>query len=255
MKIRWVAIGLIPLAVLALLGARQTPSEEQLKSEWAAFVKEYDAAYKEWLRPFNDAKTEEERSKVKLDFEKMPTKAYLPRAMAFARNAGKSQIGLDAWLWTFRNAQSVDAKAERSEALDAMLRDFIGSPKLESVAQGLQYGPDPAAGEKALNTLLQKSPLESVRAAALFALGAMNMPYQGGTDDQKAKAKKYFNRLLAEYPKTKAAERAKNAIFELENLQIGDVAPDFVTTDENGKSFKLSDYRGKVVIVDFWGFL
>jgi cytochrome oxidase Cu insertion factor (SCO1/SenC/PrrC family) len=31
-------------------------------------------------------------------------------------------------------------------------------------------------------------------------------------------------------------------------------APDFEAVDENGVKFKLSDYRGKVVVLDFWGF-
>jgi DNA-directed RNA polymerase subunit RPC12/RpoP len=29
-------------------------------------------------------------------------------------------------------------------------------------------------------------------------------------------------------------------------------APDFSATDQNGKTLKLSDYRGKVVVLDFW---
>ena len=43
-------------------------------------------------------------------------------------------------------------------------------------------------------------------------------------------------------------------LYELEKLQIGMVAPDFETVDQDGVAWKLSDYRGKVVIVDFWGF-
>jgi cytochrome oxidase Cu insertion factor (SCO1/SenC/PrrC family) len=50
------------------------------------------------------------------------------------------------------------------------------------------------------------------------------------------------------------AERAAGHLFELDHLQIGKLAPDFEATDENGVKWKLSDYRGKVVVVDFWGF-
>src|SRR5215210_6109695 len=105
MKMRSVAWLLIPLALFAAIGARQKPTEEQLKTEWTAFVKEHDAAYQAWLKPYADAKTEEERSKVKLDFDKMPTKDYLPRAQAFAKKAGKSPYALQAWLWVYRNSQ------------------------------------------------------------------------------------------------------------------------------------------------------
>lgn len=35
-------------------------------------------------------------------------------------------------------------------------------------------------------------------------------------------------------------------------LKIGDKAPDFTLTDPQGKSISLSQFRGKVVLVDFW---
>ena len=41
--------------------------------------------------------------------------------------------------------------------------------------------------------------------------------------------------------------------FERERLQVGMVAPDIVGKDLDGVEFKLSDYRGKVVVLDFWG--
>lgn len=37
------------------------------------------------------------------------------------------------------------------------------------------------------------------------------------------------------------------------DLEIGKVAPEIQGKDVDGKSFKLSDYRGKVVVLDFWG--
>ena len=36
-------------------------------------------------------------------------------------------------------------------------------------------------------------------------------------------------------------------------LAVGKVAPDIVGEDLDGVAFKLSDYRGKVVMLDFWG--
>lgn len=48
-------------------------------------------------------------------------------------------------------------------------------------------------------------------------------------------------------------EMAKNSLFEIQNLGIGCTAPDIVGNDLDGTEFKLSDYRGKVVMLDFWG--
>mgnify|MGYP000993843854 CR=1 FL=1 len=35
--------------------------------------------------------------------------------------------------------------------------------------------------------------------------------------------------------------------------ELGKAAPEFSLTDVNGKTVKLSDYKGKVVVIDFWG--
>jgi len=46
---------------------------------------------------------------------------------------------------------------------------------------------------------------------------------------------------------------ARQHLFELQNLNIGQIAPDIAGNDLDGVPFKLSDYRGKVVMLDFWG--
>ena len=45
---------------------------------------------------------------------------------------------------------------------------------------------------------------------------------------------------------------ARSASPRIKMLEPGAVAPDFTTTDLAGKPVKLSDYRGKVVVLDFW---
>ena len=39
----------------------------------------------------------------------------------------------------------------------------------------------------------------------------------------------------------------------ISGIAIGDVAPDFETVTETGNGIKLSDFRGKVVLLNFWG--
>ena len=48
-------------------------------------------------------------------------------------------------------------------------------------------------------------------------------------------------------------EEAKKRLFVMQNISIGKVAPEIVGSDLDGQEFKLSDYRGKVVLIDFWG--
>jgi hypothetical protein len=47
-------------------------------------------------------------------------------------------------------------------------------------------------------------------------------------------------------------EKAKAELFQIRHLSVGKVAPDIEGEDQDGKRFKLSDYRGKVVLLDFW---
>jgi hypothetical protein len=36
-------------------------------------------------------------------------------------------------------------------------------------------------------------------------------------------------------------------------FEIGNLAPDIQGDDLDGQTFRLSDYRGKVIVLDFWG--
>ena len=53
--------------------------------------------------------------------------------------------------------------------------------------------------------------------------------------------------------KVKLSELADRELFELRHLLPGKPAPEIAGEDIDGKAFKLSDYRGKVVLLDFWG--
>ena len=58
---------------------------------------------------------------------------------------------------------------------------------------------------------------------------------------------------LAHESNSNEINQLREILRELRELVIGKVAPDIVGKDADGVEFKLSDYRGKVVVLDFWG--
>jgi hypothetical protein len=49
-------------------------------------------------------------------------------------------------------------------------------------------------------------------------------------------------------------ELAARQLYALRNIKVGKVPPEIAGNDMDGTAFKLSDYRGKVILLDFWGF-
>jgi hypothetical protein len=88
---------------------------------------------------------------------------------------------------------------------------------------------------------------------------------QKDADELAAVADKLFEAATKEFGEVKLPARgegqegqtvaaaAKVELFELRNLRVGKTAPDIEGEDLDGTKFKLSDYKGKVVVLDFWG--
>ncbi len=47
-------------------------------------------------------------------------------------------------------------------------------------------------------------------------------------------------------------KKAEAELFQIRHLSVGKEAPDIEGEDQDGQRFQLSDYRGKVVLLDFW---
>jgi peroxiredoxin len=61
-----------------------------------------------------------------------------------------------------------------------------------------------------------------------------------------------YNGLDDKIKNTEAGKLIKRQIDALKPTQIGAIAPDFTQNDINGNPVKLSSFRGKYVLVDFW---
>ena len=57
--------------------------------------------------------------------------------------------------------------------------------------------------------------------------------------------------LACECTSIYSARLARKELGALESLMVGRTVPDIVGEDLDGKPFRLTDYRGKVVVLDF----
>jgi hypothetical protein len=116
------------------------------------------------------------------------------------------------------------------------------------------------AAEKLCRAVIDKSTNHEIQARASFGLAQLFKGKSESIDTPPAEAENLsreaenlFAKLVAKFGDVKdLAEQAKLSLDEVRRFGIGKEAPDISGEDGDGKKFKLSDYRGKVVVLDFW---
>jgi len=107
--------------------------------------------------------------------------------------------------------------------------------------------------DKLLVQLKTTSKNRDAQAAALEALTTVLTGTSAGEPERK-RADEYKQELVKDYQGTRTVDRINAPEFKKKNLAVGMPVPDFTAKDVEGAEFKLSDYKGKVVLLDFWGF-
>jgi RNA polymerase sigma factor (sigma-70 family) len=168
----------------------------------------------------------------------------------------KSPFALEAATSIILNAPD---GPEVERAAEIILREHTSSSNLFYLCQGLLHVRHRCA-KTLLQSVLEKNPHAKVQAHACFAL-ATHLKHQSNDsgDEQAAKdAERLFERVIDDFGDlesdgTSLAGRAGPELSELRRLGIGKVAPETDGEDLDGGEMKLSDYRGKVVVLTFWG--
>ena len=98
------------------------------------------------------------------------------------------------------------------------------------------------AGKERFTRFIQRNPDALMkRAEAALEQALKEFPSKPATDDRMTRT-----------ARAKLAEDARAELDEIRNLAVGKPAPEIIGTDLDGQPFKLSDYRGKVVLLTFW---
>jgi hypothetical protein len=148
------------------------------------------------------------------------------------------------------------------KATTLLLEKYPDHPAIERICRVLSRGRSPKDAET-LKTIIEKTGSPQVKAEATLALGqnlAAKLDSFAGTPEHAeklaAEADRYLAQAVEQFGKQSLSVKQAAAAAELKafrSLQIGKEAPEIAGKDLDGKEFKLSDYRGKVVLLDFWG--
>lgn len=186
--------------------------------------------------------------------------AFRPRFEVFAAEHRGTESEVTALLWLMRGTwwlRSDGMMETTSEPImDDLLARHASSPQLATVPESY-YVFSKGKRVQVLSRLLE-SPHAEVRAAVQLrqALGAL----RGTGPESAALLRESCSALTLEFADLPFHETTYGAMAEAclgrhtsEELEIGQKAPDIRGEDVDGVSFALSDYEGKVVLLDFWG--
>jgi hypothetical protein len=183
--------------------------------------------------------------------------------------------------------QLVGRDEARPRAFALLRRDHLRSDRLGPLCERISYGLC-AEYEPFLRAVLAENPHKEVRAQACLALAHFLNNRSLRLDlvaEQPALAREFadlfgkdyldalqrqdrtravteaeglFERAVRDFGDRKlpdgetVAAKARVELFGIRHLSVGKLAPEIEAADQDGVRFKLSDYRGKVVLLDFW---
>ena len=182
--------------------------------------------------------------------------AYLTAALNRARKAGDDPQAADLLAWV---ATAGANHAAARTAIDLLIEKHPDHAALERVARSITAR-TPGA-ENTLRKLAEKATRPPVKALATLSLARVLAARTDTLGDNPAEAnkvaaeaEKFFEQAIALLKDNEAVvKQAEGDLKALRTLRVGKTAPEITAEDLDGKEFKLSDYRGKVVLLDFWG--
>jgi thiol-disulfide isomerase/thioredoxin len=230
--------------------AKQEPGVQRLQE----LMKEFGSMQEKAQEAMETARTPQDREKVVANIRKQ----FDGLAKKFADLADKhpkSDVAFDALNWLVLTGVP---GPEGEKAAKTLLADHARYFKV--LAKNLTDSEVPAA-ESILRSIADHKDSDAAgKAQATFAIAKRtkakaDAPDQKPADADKlrAEAEASLDKVVKDFADQKdVVEEAKSELFELRHLQVGKEAPEIAGEDGDGKPMKLSDFRGKVVVVDFW---
>jgi hypothetical protein len=277
-----------PSLLVTTASALPPPRSGTAADEYTRLTREYDRDQAEVARRSMLAASPAERSDLLHEASRNSEK-FAGRFLKLAQQSPNSASTVDALTWVLAHTDAISAPGQRLrlEAIDVLAREHARDPHLVRALPVLEHLPyEPA--EALLRLAAEKNPRREVRGAACLTLArylshkadaarclkreacmaeclghlwgkaVVGKLQEADPDRAAADAERFLGDVTRQYGDLRdgeqtASQAAAAELYELTHLAIGKVAPDIEGRDLDGKRFRLSDCRGKVVVLDFWG--
>ena len=165
---------------------------------------------------------------------------------------------ITSWWW-----HGDRGKKDGEMIVDILLEHHLDTEMLVNFVPRFRRVLSKEKAEAAYRTLIKENNFDSVKASSMYSLQSLLAEKAKRLKGKEAEAveaevKTLCDSLKGEFGKMTDlagitfAKRIEGTTFA-RNLKIGNPVPDIVGTDLEGVDFKLSDYKGKVIVLDFWG--
>jgi hypothetical protein len=267
------------LALALACGVAVADDKQSPADKIAALKKQHDDAQAALRKAAegtkNDAEGQKKYQELYQEFSKGQGERFAA-AVEIAKADPKSDAAVAALEWVLTIPSSYYLPAGVA-AMEEVTKHHAANPKVGKIVAWVGYFPphekrnpkEAAVAWEMIDAVLKTNPDKAARAQAALArtLDAKKKydaaAYENEPDAEKlaVAAEGAFEKLIKEYGDAPRLAREKSgtvgefatqALFELRNLRVGKVAPEIECDGVDGKKFKLSDHRGKVVAVVFW---
>lgn len=185
-------------------------------------------------------------------------RAFLPRFEEFARKHRGSEAEARATLWLIQQAWWLRDEGKMESTSMPLAEDLLKRhPQSQHLHLLVEYSYvfTKEQRQALYERMLDVSPHASVKAAAHFGLAQLSPARLADGSPNP-----HYAKLLGEYRDVKWRETTYGRIADARvnphapaDLAVGKPAPEIEGIDHNGNPMKLSDFRGRVVLLDFWG--
>jgi hypothetical protein len=253
---RWLTLCALAILPLPLAAQGGTAPKGDPDADYKALSKGLNEAIRAWRENAQKQIESARGSGQPVPAIKMapPTKEFIENAQELADKYAGTDDAVRFLTFIVKNASS-----ERNAVRKAVDDLAAGHSKSQAIGAAVPFLPaasrfvGPERTIEVLDIIIGDNADKDVLANAHLVRGRLRLE-NAKDDEQRAAAKADLQAVAKLTEDEDLRKQADGVLFEIEHLQVGCTVPEIEGKDIDGVQFKLSDYRGKVVMLDFWGF-